>query len=166
MLNNTLETVPFVNSPNLACRHGQPWQMVAVDILQVPLSTNNNKYLLVLQDHFTKWAEAYHFPNETASCTTIEMIKFFCTYMFHSRLSILIKFGTLRIHFLLKFSYLLLYGRDPPTYQLSKQVAYDSLSYPTQIQASLEESQDFVHANIAQAASNQKSGYDQHTLIP
>jgi len=28
---------------------GQPWQMVAVDILQVPLSTNNNRYLLVIQ---------------------------------------------------------------------------------------------------------------------
>ena len=27
---------------------GRPWQIVAIDILQVPVSTNNNKYLLVI----------------------------------------------------------------------------------------------------------------------
>jgi len=62
--------------------------------------------------------------------------------------------------------YPLLYGRDPPTYQPTKQVVYDSLSYPAQIQARLAELQDFVHTNIAQATGNQKSAYDQHTCIP
>ena len=38
--------------------------------------------------------------------------------------------------------YLLLYDRDLPTYQPTKQVAYDSLSYPAQIQARLAELQD------------------------
>ncbi|KAL5496505.1 hypothetical protein EMCRGX_G012803 [Ephydatia muelleri] len=38
---------------------GRPWQMVAIDVLQVPVSTNNNKYLLVMQDYFTKWADAH-----------------------------------------------------------------------------------------------------------
>ena len=38
--------------------------------------------------------------------------------------------------------YLLLYGRDLPTYQPTKQVAYDSLSYPAQIRARLAELQD------------------------
>ena len=33
---------------------GQPWQLIAIDVLKVPLSTNNNQYLLVLQDYFTK----------------------------------------------------------------------------------------------------------------
>ena len=59
---------------------GQPWQMVAVDILQVPLSTNNNRYLLVLQDYFTKWADAVPLPDQTASRITTALIKFFCTY--------------------------------------------------------------------------------------
>ena len=38
-----LQNIPF----------GQPWQMIAVDILKVPLSTNNSCYLLVIQDYFT-----------------------------------------------------------------------------------------------------------------
>ena len=37
---------------------GRPWEMIAVDVLQVPLSYQHNKYLLVVQDYFTKWAEA------------------------------------------------------------------------------------------------------------
>jgi len=52
---------------------GQPWQMVAVDILQVPLSTNNNRYLLVLQDYFTKWADAIPLPDQTANHIVKEM---------------------------------------------------------------------------------------------
>ena len=33
--------------------------MVAVDVLEeVPVSYSNNQYLLVIQDYFTKWAEA------------------------------------------------------------------------------------------------------------
>ena len=43
---------------------GRPWQMVAIDILQVPVSTNNNKYLLVIQDYFTKWADAIPLQNQ------------------------------------------------------------------------------------------------------
>lgn len=45
---------------------GQPWQLVAVDILKVTLSTANNQYLLVLQDYFTKWAEVIPLPDQTA----------------------------------------------------------------------------------------------------
>ena len=29
---------------------GHPWQMIAIDILEVPISRNNNRYLLVIQD--------------------------------------------------------------------------------------------------------------------
>ena len=59
--------------------------------------------------------------------------------------------------------YLLLYGRDPPALQGTTQSAYDFLSYPAVVQAKFAELQDFVHANIAQAAFNQKAAYDQHT---
>jgi len=34
---------------------GRPWQMIAVNILEVPLSVNNNRYLLVVQDYYTKY---------------------------------------------------------------------------------------------------------------
>ena len=37
---------------------GKPWQMVAIDILNAPVSVSGNKYLLVVQDCFTKWADA------------------------------------------------------------------------------------------------------------
>lgn len=59
---------------------GQPWQMIAIDVLKVPLSINNNQYLLVLQDYFTKWADAIPMPDQTAARITSELIKFFCTY--------------------------------------------------------------------------------------
>ena len=47
------QRVPLTNTPI-----GRPWQMVAVDILGVPVSSRNNRYLLVVQDYFTKSADA------------------------------------------------------------------------------------------------------------
>lgn len=41
--------------------------MIAVGILEVPLSHNNNWYLLVVQDNFTKWADAIPLPDQTAT---------------------------------------------------------------------------------------------------
>ena len=54
--------------------------MIAVDILEVPISSNNNRYLLVVQDYFTKWTEAIPLPDQTATRITAELIKLFCTY--------------------------------------------------------------------------------------
>ena len=51
------QKAPLINIPI-----GKPWEMVAVDILQVPLLSRNNQYLLVIQDYFTKWAEAIPLP--------------------------------------------------------------------------------------------------------
>ena len=50
--------------------------------------------------------------------------------------------------------YLLLHGRQSLSHQLQDQLVYDSLSYHTHIQAKLH---DFVHANLTQAASSQKT---------
>ena len=54
---------------------GRPWRMIAVDILKVPLSANNNRYLLVVQDYYTKWADAIPLPDQTAVCITGELVK-------------------------------------------------------------------------------------------
>ena len=59
---------------------GRPWQLVAVDILKVPLSTANNQYLLVVQDYFTKWAEAIPLPDQTAPRITAELVKIFSVF--------------------------------------------------------------------------------------
>jgi transposase InsO family protein len=59
---------------------GAPWQMVAIDILEVPTSTSNNRYLLVFQDYFTKWPEAIPLPNQTADLISKEAIKIFTKF--------------------------------------------------------------------------------------
>ena len=58
---------------------GKPWQMVAVDILSVPMSVNGNKYLLVVQHYFTKWADAIPLPNQKAVTITKALTKLFTT---------------------------------------------------------------------------------------
>ena len=54
--------------------------MLAVDVLAVPVSPNNNRYLLVIQDNFTKWAEPRPIPNQTAARITQNLTEVFATY--------------------------------------------------------------------------------------
>ena len=51
-----------------------------MDILEVPLSRNNNRYLLVVQDYFTKWATAIPLPDQTAIRITAELVKLFSIF--------------------------------------------------------------------------------------
>ena len=69
------QKVPLISMPI-----GKPWEMVAVDILQVPTSCQNHRYILVIQDYFTKWAEAIPLPNQTAATITRELVKVFSNY--------------------------------------------------------------------------------------
>ena len=39
--------------------------MVAVDVLKVPASSNENQYLLVAQGYFSKWPFATPMPDQT-----------------------------------------------------------------------------------------------------
>ena len=59
---------------------GRPWEMVAVDILQVPVSQQNNCYLLVIQDYITKWTETIPIPNQTADRISKKLIKVFSPF--------------------------------------------------------------------------------------
>ena len=64
--------VPMTNVPI-----GRAWQMLAVDVLEVPMSSHGNRYLLVLQDYFTKWAEAIPMPDQTAERIVRVLIEVF-----------------------------------------------------------------------------------------
>jgi len=43
---------------------GRPWQVVAVDLVgPMPLTPRRNCWILVLTDHFTRWADALAIPD-------------------------------------------------------------------------------------------------------
>ena len=49
---------PLVNVPI-----GKAQEMIAVDVLEVPVSHHNNWYLLLIQEYFMKWVEAVPLPD-------------------------------------------------------------------------------------------------------
>ena len=53
--------------------------MVAIDILSVPVSASGNNCLLVVQDYFTKWADAIPLPNQKAITITKALVNLFAT---------------------------------------------------------------------------------------
>ena len=55
-------------------------ELVAIDILEVPQSYRNTRYLLVIQDCFTKWADAIPLPDQTAVRITNALVKIFTDY--------------------------------------------------------------------------------------
>ena len=74
-------SAPTAKSLSSACLnmpHSQ--QMIAVDVLEVPLLVNNNRYLLVVQDYYTKWADAISLPDQTAARITGELVKIFSIF--------------------------------------------------------------------------------------
>ena len=59
---------------------GGPWQMLAADILEVPISRHHNRYLLVFMDYFTKWAEAIPLRDQTAASISAAVIEICCSF--------------------------------------------------------------------------------------
>ena len=59
---------------------GKPWEMLAADILEVPVSRKNHRYLLVVMDYFTEWVEAIPLKDQTAASVTQAIIKICSTF--------------------------------------------------------------------------------------
>lgn len=65
------ETMPAPLQPVI---DSQPREMVAVDILKVPISSRENQYILVAQDYFSKWPFAQAIQDQKAD-TTVKILK-------------------------------------------------------------------------------------------
>ncbi|VDI15529.1 Hypothetical predicted protein [Mytilus galloprovincialis] len=61
---------------------GAPLERVALDILgPLPITTSGNKFILVLTDYFSRWAEAYPIPNQEAeTISKIFVDEFICRF--------------------------------------------------------------------------------------
>ena len=68
---------------------GNPWEMLAVDILEVPLSRNNHPYLLVVMDYFTKWADAIPLRDQKAATVANAVVLESLTFYILTRAGIL-----------------------------------------------------------------------------
>ena len=137
------QRAPLTNVPV-----GRPWEMIAVDILEVPISSNNNRYLLVVQDYFTKWAEAIPLPDQ----------RYLPLVLYAYRTSMHSATGS--------SPFLLMYGRSHSQAPLTCPPAFDAQSYPAHLQAKLAELRDWVESNLAAVAHKQKSAYDRHSTLP
>ena len=62
----TTKALPGVPAPLQPVIASRPWELVAVDVLKVPMSLQGNEYILVAQDYFTKWPFAVPMPDQRA----------------------------------------------------------------------------------------------------
>jgi transposase InsO family protein len=58
--------VPSARAPLQTHRTGYPFEKVAMDILEVPLTGRGNRYMLVVSDYFSKWVDAFALKSHTA----------------------------------------------------------------------------------------------------
>ena len=58
----------------------RPFQIVSADILKMPISSNGNKYVLVITDLFTKWIETVPLIEETAEAVYPALRDWCCRY--------------------------------------------------------------------------------------
>ncbi len=64
-----------------------PFHTIGMDIMELPMSYDGNRYLLVLMDYLTKWVEAFPMPDQKADrIAAIIVTQFICRYGAPSRI--------------------------------------------------------------------------------
>ena len=58
----------------------KPFEMVGVDVLQLPESYHGNKYAVVFMDYFSKWPEVAAVPNQTAETIARLLLELLVTH--------------------------------------------------------------------------------------
>lgn len=53
----------------------RPFQRVAVDILELPVTSKGNRYVLVVEGYFTKFLNLYAIPNQKATTVAACLFK-------------------------------------------------------------------------------------------
>ena len=62
----TTKACPGVPAPLQPVIASRPWELVAVDVLKVPMSLQGNEYILVALDYFSKWPFTAPMPDQKA----------------------------------------------------------------------------------------------------
>ena len=81
---------PHCRAPLQLVQVGYPMEMVAIDIMgPFPKNENGNCYILVAEDYFTKWLEAWAIPNQEAKTIAQKLLnemflRFFLPNRLHS----------------------------------------------------------------------------------
>ena len=69
----------------------RPFQILAVDIMDLPATTQGNKHVIVFQDYLTKWPMVYAIPDQKAQRIArilVEEIVPFLVFQRHSSLTV------------------------------------------------------------------------------
>ena len=67
--------IPSKHAPMQVVRSGLPMERIAVDIAgEFPVTERGNKYILVIQDYFTKWVECFPMPDMRSSTVAKIMV--------------------------------------------------------------------------------------------
>ena len=60
-VNKAPEQIPVPLQPVISTK---PWELVAVDILKILMSAKGNRFMVVIQDYFSKWLFAWALPDQ------------------------------------------------------------------------------------------------------
>lgn len=59
----------------------EPFQKVAADIVELPITSRGNRYVLVVQDYFSKYVNLYAIPDQHSTTLSKCLFKnFICDY--------------------------------------------------------------------------------------